>query len=611
MLRADYGAGCRLVRLDSDGELRVLSEGLCAALEPDVSFDGERVLFAGKRTPGEPWNVWEVDADGGAPRQITRDAGNCRTPAYQSSLYTIDSREPWMQIMFVSDVAGALNEVADGPAWSLYSARSDGSGLRRLTMNPSDDLDPHLMGDGRVLCSSWQRMDASRGKLGRFALFGLNADGTDYALYSAAGGADAAAPVRHMACQTRGGLVAFVEAEEVGWDGAGRLGAVGIRRPHHSYRSITAAEDGLFHSPTPLPDGAILAARRPADGSGTHALVRVDPESGDFETVYDDPEWHDFHARALVPREQPDGRSSSVAEKFPTGKLYCLNAYLTAPEWIGALEPGAIRSVRVIEGVTLAAERRRTTLAEVEQTGRAGPGSSVHGLAPLAGRRVLGVAPVESDGSFQVEVPANVPIQLQTLDEEGLALFSCGWTWAKNREWRGCIGCHEDPELTPENRFFEALRKDATQLLPPVEERRAVTFLDDVRPILDRRCVECHGGGQGTLDLSAELDGFFDKGYWSLLQGQHVDRDPDRYVVPGRARTSPLVWLLFGRNTARPWDGEAAEAQPALACGGGAPLEAEERAILVEWIDLGAFWDGGVCAPPQSDETHDSVGGKR
>ena len=592
MLRADYGEGCRIVRRDPDGTVRVLTEGFAGACEPDVSFDGEHILFAGKRAPEELWNVWEMNADGADPRQITRDAGNCRNPAYQATLYTIVSTEPWLQVMFTSDVAGEMNEVGSGPALSLYSCRMDGDGLRRLTVNLSDDLDPFLMSDGRVLCSSWQRMDLARGFAGRLSLFGLNTDGTDYALYSA----DGDARVRHMGCETPGGLVVFVEADHVGWDGAGRLAAVSLRRPFHSYRSLTATEDGLYHSPSPLADGTILVSRRPADGQGTHAIVRLDPKSGESTPVFDDPEAHDLHARALAPRPRPDGRSSSVAEKYETGKLYCLDAYLAAPEAIPHLAPGTIRAVRVIEGVPLPEARRSEYLPRPELGGLAGPGSTVHGLVPLAGRRLLDVAPVATDGSFQVEVPANVPIQLQTLDEDGLALFRCGWVWAKNREWRGCIGCHEDPELVPENRFVEAVTKEPVMMLSPPESRRTVTFARDVKTIVAAKCASCHDKSS-ALDLSAERDGSFDRAYTSLLTAaEDTARGGEvlgRYVHPGRARTSPLVWLLFQRNTSRPWDRGFVGQDPPPPCAGAEPLTAEERAVFVEWIDLGVLWDDG------------------
>ena len=63
------------------------------------------------------------------------------------------------------------------------------------------------------------------------------------------------------------------------------------------------------------------------------------------------------------------------------------------------------------------------------------------------------------DGSFNVEVPANMPVELQLVDENGLALRCCGWIGTHNHFNQGCIGCHEDPELTPENLMVERVEK--------------------------------------------------------------------------------------------------------------------------------------------------------
>jgi hypothetical protein len=85
-------------------------------------------------------------------------------------------------------------------------------------------------------------------------------------------------------------------------------------------------------------------------------------------------------------------------------------------------------------------------------------------------RRLLGELDLEEDGSFNIQVPANTPIELQLIDSQGKALRSCRWLWVKNKENRGCIGCHEDGELTPENRLAKALTKPA---VPLGEVRRA------------------------------------------------------------------------------------------------------------------------------------------
>jgi hypothetical protein len=64
-------------------------------------------------------------------------------------------------------------------------------------------------------------------------------------------------------------------------------------------------------------------------------------------------------------------------------------------------------------------------------------------------------------------------------------------------------------------------------------------------------------------------------------------------VHPGRARTSPLIWHVFGRNTSRGWDGAAA-AGPVkrIPAENSIPLSNGEKRTLVEWIDMGAMWGG-------------------
>jgi hypothetical protein len=74
-LRGDPGNGGRIVVVRATGEARVLTAGFASATEPDVSFDGERVVFAGQRAAGDPWCVWEMEVDGGEPRKITCGPG--------------------------------------------------------------------------------------------------------------------------------------------------------------------------------------------------------------------------------------------------------------------------------------------------------------------------------------------------------------------------------------------------------------------------------------------------------------------------------------------------------------------------------------------------------
>ena len=219
--------------------------------------------------------------------------------------------------------------------------------------------------------------------------------------------------------------------------------------------------------------------------------------------------------------------------------------------WQEWMPPGTPRRLRVIEGLPWA----RTP----------------DGGAPAQpGTRMLGEINVEDDGSFNVRVPANIPIQLQLLDEQGMALRTCEWIWVRNKEPRGCIGCHEDGELTPENRMVKALAKPSVPLTLPPARRRTVRFSQDVAPIVSSRCGNgnCHDGG-----TPPRLDG----------RGHLIP------YVAAAARTSSLVWRILGRDSSRPWDpvaaGGAIEPMPPE---GSAPLTEDEKRAILEWIDLGA-----------------------
>jgi hypothetical protein len=277
-----------------------------------------------------------------------------------------------------------------------------------------------------------------------------------------------------------------------------------------------------------------------------------------MEAVFDDPEYDDVQAQVVAARPEPDGRSSVVKPANPIGTLYCLNVYesdLPAGDWV---REGTPLRLRVLEGMP----RRPVVAPTGPEELPAAFASSV-----LLPRRFLGEIDVEADGSFNLQVPPNIPIELQLIDADGLALRSCGWIWVRNNETRGCIGCHEDGERAPENRFVQAVRKPSIDLTLPPSKRREVDFRRDVAPIFAGTCAGCHD--EGPL-------------YDSL----------PRSVRPGSARTSPLVWHLLGRVTVRPWDREAAaEAKRWVPPEPSVPMTWDERQTIFEWIDLGTPGD--------------------
>jgi Tol biopolymer transport system component len=563
IMRAASGAGARIVLVSPQGVVRVLTPEFESAADPEVSFDGRKVLFAGRKSPGDSWCIWEMDADGGALRQVTCGAGDCRSPIYQPPTYTLNptSTDRSDLVAFVGVDAGEANEYGAGANTSLYSCKLDGSSLHRLTYNLSNDFDPYVLPDGRMIFAAWERQSLERGPQGRVVLLGANLDGTDPQIFSG----DEGLRVKEMPTATSDGLAAFIEADAIEGDGSGSLAVVSLRRNLHSYRRVTSEPDGFFHSPSPMGDGRLLVSWRPGDGTGTHGVYRLDPSSGRRERVFDDPAWHDVQAKLLAPRVVPDSRSSVVRDDDATGKLFAVDVGINDLD-PKSFPPGTAKTLRVLEGVP--------------RDGRAA-------VPPLAGRRLLGEAPIASDGSFQVQVPANTPVQLQILDADGLALRSSGWIWVRNHANQGCVGCHDDPERTPPNRFTEALRSPAVVLDPPAEQRRTVDFRRDIMPMLRARCFECHGEGGKAPRLDGEAepsDGISpNRAFRGLLSA---------YVVPGAARRSRVVWHVFGRNTSRPWDKDDWMKDVVRMPTEGPALEPEEKRVLIEWIDLGALWDG-------------------
>jgi len=626
----DFGEGARLVKVHPDSSIEELTRDFHSACDPAISFDASHILFAGKRTVEDDWNIYEMEIDGSNVRQITNSIGNCRSPCYQPVLYTIAPPKPkdqttpvgsqevtesWAdmitlrhQVTFVGSGKGVLHETGVISANSLYSCKLDGTALWRLTFNLSCDMDPFIMSDGRLLFSSRHRSEINPELPGRVSLFGINIDGTDYAMFHT----DKSKRMKRMPCTTTKGLAVFVEADKLRWDGAGSIGSTLLRRPLNSYRQITRESDGLFHSPSALADGRILVSRRSSDDTDTHGVYRLDPSSGQLELIFDSPGYHDIQAKMVYPRPEPDGRSSVVTENDPNGKLYCLDVCISdfdKPEWMPS---GTVKRLRVLEGLLpapVAPDIRTSSGAQV-------PGGSRIVPTPVAQRRILGEIEIEQDGSFNIEIPANTPIELQTLDADGIALRSCDWIWAKNHEPRGCIGCHEDSELTPENVLVKAVTKSSVKLNLPAEQRRTVDFRRDVMPIIAKKCVRCHSQAVPALCLTDDISSAaqadyktcFNRSYESLLVPG--DRPGSgKYVHPGRARTSLLIWRIFGQNTSRPWDDTFSQQKiPRMPPDGNDTLTKDEKRTFTEWIDMGALWDG-IPGPDNLRESKRHDGG--
>lgn len=542
-----YVDGARIVRVDaSSGAAVVLTPDFVGACDPDVSFDGATIVFAGRRAPQDSWQIWTMDADGSGKSQITHGEGLHVAPVFAGARFYLDDPQPTPQIIFVGSTR-------DSNAFALYGTDLDGAALHRLTFNPQGDFSPEVLPTGRIVFSSWQRFGDRFPPDGIFALMAVNIDGTD--LMPFYGNHEQPRYKGMPAVSPHGDRVYFVESDRRAWLGGGQLAYVSWRRPLHSHGTLRTSVDsaGTFHSPTPLPDGGLLASYRQPTSDSAFAVYRLDPVSGRrVAKVFGQDGWHSIDTHLLAPRPPAKGRSNWLKPGSTTGVFYCLNCYRTNLGEDGSRSvapPGAIAHVRVIAGLP---------------------------------RRILGVAPVEDDGSFHVRVPAETPITFQLLDRNYVALRTQrAWTWVMGNENRGCIGCHDDPELSPPNRMVEAVVKPPVDLTVPSARGRTVDFRHQIAPIVAARCATpgCHvaGGARPTLgELGTTMSGSaLHAIYRSLVDSERP------YVVPGHARGSRLIRLLLGGDRNPSSNGAMPHAN----------LRQRDVIQFIEWVDLGAAWE--------------------
>jgi hypothetical protein len=430
-----YVDGCQIVRYSlsgSQGKVVHLTAEFLSACDPAVSFDGQKILFAGKQKKGEPWQIWQMDGNGGNKIQITHGKSDSVSPLYVGSLFHLDDKAPTRKIVY----QGSNH---------LYTCDLDGKNPRRITYNLYPAFAPDVLPNGRIIFSSLRNNSLETGSGKTLDLLAVNIDGTDLMGYVT--NLDVPGD-KEMVRIARDGRVYFIQSDLSQWLGGGSLAYVSSRRPAHSYNLIASNENGFYHSPCPLPDGSLIVSyRSKKKGSLYHLKIIKSFCGGSRGAVFSKRvplaaggKYHCVDAQVLGGHPVVKGRSSFVDHNQDTGVLYCISAYISDRPEVKQLAYGSIKGVRVLEGISL------------------------EGEATVTGR-ILGTAPVEQDGSFHIRVPAETPLAFQLLDKQGKVITGQhSWTWVMPRELRGCIGCHENRELAPPNQLPQAIIKPAVQL---------------------------------------------------------------------------------------------------------------------------------------------------
>ncbi len=372
---------------------RILSLGFHSARRPQVSRDGRRVVFAGRREAEEPWSLWETSIDGTRTRQIAPG---------------LEATDP----VYISDdrlVFSARSAAGDG--WALYAVNRDGSRLERLTHHPGDDLGASVLRDGRVLFSHRRE-----GEAGPRRLLTVRPDGTglDFVYEVPAG-----ATLWGRAVETESGSLVAVEVD-----------ATGVRRvveidPSGAHTIATAATGNINAIARAFEGVYVAYASTPETPSrvvplGTDGALRgliVERNGSDV-----------LEAVLAVPRPAQPGLLSVVDTTQRTGWIYGIDARISDL-------PG----------------NRGRQIARLRVSAMGG---------------VWGEVNVQVDGSFFIELPADTPFRLETVDASGNTIRGpSSWLWVRPGEHRGCIGCHEPRHLAPPNRVPLAIEDSAVRLV--------------------------------------------------------------------------------------------------------------------------------------------------
>lgn len=623
---------------DVGGTMRVLTDDFVCATDPVFSFDGTRIAFSGKRAREDHLQIWELAVterlavdDPVAQRLVVCNA-DCVNPVYM----------PDGRLVFSSLLSREYEEHGGRYSFSLFSARPGGETPDRLTFNPSSDFDPAVLHDGRLLYSSWQHVGNHHWPRGVVALLHVNSDGTGVFPLT---GNHRGPWLKRGSLPLEGGIVAFLESDRFADFGAGALVTTSLNDAFAPYETLISADDYRVSDLAKLPanglvsGGGIVFSARPVqsgsavnDARATFGLYIY--ENGIVRLLYDDPDYHELAPAVGGSVARPELRVSTVVPDTAYGYLAILNCNETdrtsRGKRTGPLRPGSVKAVRVLEGMAL--RWRGTGLRE----GASGPAFfNANGLVGVPGRedepmirpnsatgyiptRILGEVPPAADGSVYLKVPSDRPLRIQLIDRDGFTIVDeRAWFWVRPNERRVCIGCHENRELAPNNAVPQAVRRMPTDLTDPAGWQ-TVSFRKDIQPILRTNCAlaDCHvpptptaGMNLTAFQLNGERDAVladrFGPAYANLLMRR--ENKPfgigGRRIHPGDARSSPMLWMLYGRALAPQYQPAPFE-RPMISPHPGPMLPEADLALIRKWIDLGAQYDDESPAGPWPYKIH-------
>jgi hypothetical protein len=409
-----------------NGKAKPLVANFAATADANVSFDAQTVLFAGKQAAGDRWQIWELTLKDRSVHRVITTAEDAERP-----LYLPGGRMVWAE----RTAAGfQMQSAEDGHPMAQQPLNpTAGPGVLPLTYVQANTFPTDVLKDGRILFEAGYPL-------------GKGATPELYLVYADGSGVES---VRCDHGRARWGGTQLASGDMIFTHGASLA----------RFRSALAHEEPVAAPPATYAgaiaetsSGAWLVSARTA--AAAHYSIQMwnaasaKSSSAKLETVLAVGGEDLVEPVPVAPRTQPN-RHPSGLHPWDYANLLMLDARVSRD---GALK-GTPATVRL------------------EAQDAAGHTTT------------MGTAPVESDGSFFVKVPADKPIRFALLDAKGVVLKQeQGWFWIRRGEQRYCVGCHAGPERAPENRVPAVLLRTTD----PVDL--------SVAKLLAATRAEAHGG---------------------------------------------------------------------------------------------------------------------
>jgi len=565
--RKAWREGAKLYRWNREtGQLRTLLDDPRGGIrDPQVSYDGSKILFSYRKGGTENYLLYEINSAGSGLRQLTTGDYDDIEPSYlpDGGVVFVSTRcKRWVNCW--------LTQVA-----TLHRCDADGKNVRPISSNNEQDNTPWPMSDGRILYTRWEYVD--RSQVDYHHLWTANPDGTGQMIWY---GNLHPGIVMIDAKPVPGGdqVIAIFSPGHGGREHAGPVTLVDVKGgPDDTSRARKISDDRPYRDPWAFSSHCFMAA---LDGT----LVLMD-DRGARQKIFTLPEadlkagMHLHEPRPLVAHEAESVIPDRVNPGKPTGRLLLADIY--EGRNMQGVKRGEIKKLLVLESLPM----------PIHYTGGMDP-ISYGGTFTL--ERAVGVVPVEEDGSAFLELPALRSFFFVALDEGDLSVKRMqSFLTVQPGETTSCVGCHEQRQLAPKTSLVtpmpQAARRAPSKITPIEGVPEVLDFPRDIQPILDEHCVSCHGyekgqGGPraGGLILTGDRGPMFSHSYYMLTVARlFADgrNEPRSNYAPRTLGTgaSRILAYVDGAHY-------------------GVKIGADQRRKLMVWIETGAAYPGTYAA---------------